>query len=299
MIKSLKDLEVNCNETTFEKILSQVEQSIPIEYTTSICTNFKANGFYRARSHNCIEGNIDEKTDLCKAFLQENEFWNVPENLKNMIEIGRCNLEGESMFYCSTDNATAILEAKPKNNYISVASFELKNPKVFLGSKINFIGRNYLSKIPSINNITKLFEEFRDQHLIDIDYYLDELFHRDIPENEEHLYKLSVAVTKCMMKDVLNEQKKQVVFSPDGLIYSSIIRNKISYNIVYRPEHVKMNYFLKKVETFKIIENNDDIMVLRKMRSGFTLESELTNRQINWITDIKDDLVKIMKKNSN
>jgi len=61
-------------------------------------TTFTFNGFYRARKHNNVKGNLVDGTLF--EYSNEKEFWNPPiENAK----IGRCNNENESMFYCSSD----------------------------------------------------------------------------------------------------------------------------------------------------------------------------------------------------
>jgi hypothetical protein len=289
------DNENYIKEIHFDELLINVEKSIPVGYTTSVCQNFKASGFFRARSHNHMEGILEAKKNKLIPFKHDGEFWNMPEHLKHLIRFGRCNIEGESMFYCSTDKCTSILEAKPsKGEYVSVAFFELKSPEKFSGSKVNFIGREYLSKIPEIDRITQFSLESRDNHILEIDSYLDELFHRDVAKDEEYLYKLSSAVTKCMMKDILTSNKQALVV--DALIYSSMLRDKKSYNIVYVPNHVEMNYQITKIETFKVVEDNSDMIVLRKNRSGHTPKLESTNLPINWFTKIEDNL-HIINKN--
>jgi len=115
-------------------------------YTTDIFTTFTFNGFYRARKHNNING--DFRDGVLTEFINEREFWNPP--VKN-AKMGRCNKEGESLFYCSSDFITAILEVKPvAGDFVTVANFKNLYPQNKPEFRIYPIGRTYLIKIPEL-----------------------------------------------------------------------------------------------------------------------------------------------------
>lgn len=296
MINAFEKLLEICEKTSFEDLLIQVENSIPLGYTTSFCFNFKAQGLFRARLHNHVEGFFNEEENIINSFKQEGEFWNRPLDEKNPIPLGRCNIENESVFYCSTDMATAILEVKPqKGEFISVASFELKNILPFNGSRMNFIGRSYLSKIPTLSNLMKLVELPSDECNL-TDDFLDRLFHKNITEDNKYLYKLSAAVTKCMMKYVNDETLGKIPMN--GLIYPSIERDKKNFNIMYKPEHVRLHYSLAEVKTFEVIENNVEEIKLSLNRIGYTIGTKyhpMDNFQMYW--EFEDNQTYLVKKN--
>lgn len=99
-----------------------------------------------------------------------------------------------------------------EGSYISVSIYNAKenpaNPSELLGSRIIPLGIQYLSKIDSLKK-NDMFKDYdfvnRKAEFFELDNFLDELFHKEVDENEKHLYKLSVAVTKCMMKNILTD----------------------------------------------------------------------------------------------
>lgn len=296
MEKSIHELKNMPSDSPFESILKVVEETMPIGYITSFCRDFKPQGLFRARSHNRLEGNWDSEKNELTIFSDESHFWNVPEDKKNIIKINRCNLEKESVFYCSNDLDTAILEARPeKEKYISVALFGPKNNEFFSGSRVNFIGKSYLSKIPEIDRITNFSKEFENEGFNEIDDFLDSLFHKNIGDNEKYLYKQSVAVTKCLMSGLINEKKE--IFPIHGLVYSSIIRDKKTFNVVYEPSHVRMNYQIICIQTFKVIEDIENTFYLRRMGLGTTSNKvkESDHLLIDWLRKEEDGLRSVHK----
>lgn len=239
-------------------------------YQASFWPNFKLSGFYRARIHNNLKGN--SKESVLHEFSHEGEFWNPPAEF---TPLGRCNDVGESLLYCSTSWETAILECKPKvGKYISVISFRLKDkekfPFVEIGSRINPIGVQYLSQIKSLIE-NEMFADYdfenRNDEYKKMDVFLDDLFHLKINHKNKFLYKLSIAVTKCMMKNI---QMGYTLKQMHGMIYSSIERDMKNYNILFRPNHARMMFSLYEVQTFEILEVNDSFIKLKFKRRGAT-----------------------------
>lgn len=259
-------------EKPFHELLKIVEEkitSIP-GYQISMWENFTAPVLYRARKHNHLEGNID-KNNKFHLFKSENEFWNPPP--EHCI-LGRCQIKGESLLYCSTSWETTISEVKPSiDDFVSVSIYHARrhpdNPNTFLGSRIVPIGVQYLSEIDHLKHMFKDYNfEGRNPELYKLDNLLDDLFHKNVNPDQEYIYNLSTAVTRCMMKNILKGEAEQQMH---GMIYSSIARNKTDYNFVLRPIHARTTYSLNRVQTFQIIETTDNTIKLQLIRNGDTI----------------------------
>jgi len=168
---------------TLKEEISQI--MLNNRYTTDTFTTFTFNGFYRARKHNNFKGNFVDGTLF--EFINEKEFWNPPiENAK----MGRCNNESESMFYCSSDFITAVLEIKPEvGDFITVANFRNLFTENIPRFRINAIGKTYLSKISNLQNLFEDYELNEDQ--IEIEDFLDKLFHQNVDDTE--MYNISIS----------------------------------------------------------------------------------------------------------
>lgn len=260
-------------QVSLDEIIKLVENLITQVggYQTSSWSNLVVPGLYRGRNHNHLQGNI--KDGELKIFNDESEFWNPP--VKALTQYGRCNDIGESLLYCSNSWETSILETRPiVGSFISVSIYKLKqnsfNPNTPFGSRVIPVGIQYLSKI---DNLKKHFKGVdasnRNPKFYELDSFLDELFHCDVDDDNNHAYKLSVAVTRCMMKNILTSSG--AILLRHAMMYPSIIRNKQSYNFVFRPIHARTIYKLYQVQTFKVLENTSDKVVLQLMRNGYTV----------------------------
>ncbi|MFT6638203.1 MAG: hypothetical protein ACJAYP_000772 [Flavobacterium sp.] len=238
-------------------------------YQISMWNNFTAPVLYRARKHNHLEGNIGE--DGLHQFTSEKEFWNTPSEY---CSLGRCQSENESLLYCSTSWETAISEIRPElDDYISISIYHaqpsIENPNAFLGSRIIPVGVKYLSKIERLEH---MFENYdfngRSLEFFELDNFLDELFHKNVDETNKYLYKLSVAVTKCMMTNLYDGEVERQMH---GMIYSSMIRDKSDYNIVLRPNHARTIYNLHQVQTFHVDSVEAKKVSLKLKRNGMTI----------------------------
>lgn len=246
------------NIITLKEEISQI--MLEKKYTTDIFTTFTFNGFYRARKHNNIRG--DFKDGILKEFINEKEFWNPP--IKN-VKMGRCNKEGESLFYCSSDFITAILEVKPVvGDFITVANFKNLYPQNKPEFRINPIGKTYLIKIPEL---ALPFENYLlDQNQFEIEDFLDKLFHQNVDDTETYKYKLSIALSHIFMTD--GTDRKRSVIETDGLIYPSIIRNQKSYCFVLKPNIVDRFFMIEYIQTLEVLEKEDNFIKLKLLRNG-------------------------------
>jgi len=256
-------------EKPLDELLKIVEQkitSVP-DYQISMWENFTAPVLYRARKHSHLEGNINQENGLYR-FESESEFWNAPPEFS---PLGRCQNKGESLLYCSTSWETAISEVRPiTGDFVSVSIYHAKrlpdNPNVFFGSRIVPIGVQYLSQIEHLKHMFKDYNfEERNLEFYELDTFLDDLFHADVTEDEQHIYKLSIAVTRCMMKNLFDGVVERQMH---GIIYSSMARGKTNYNFVLRPTHARSIYTLNHVQTFQILEATENLIKLQLMRNG-------------------------------
>lgn len=250
---------------TLKEEISQI--MLDKKYTTDIFTTFTFNGFYRARKHNDVKG--DCKDEILMEFVNEKEFWNPPAR---NVKMGRCNGDGESMFYCSSDFLTAVLEVKPEiGDYITISNFSNLYTENIPRFRINAIGKTYLSKI---HNLQNLFEDYKlNEDKIEIEDFLDKLFHQNVDDTETYKYKLSVALSHIFMTD--GTDRKRSIIQTDGLLYPSIIRNQTSYCFVLKPWLVHCYFEISTIQTVQVVGKGNDFIKLKLHRNGGLLEEKL------------------------
>ena len=232
------------------------------KYIADVFTTFTFNGFYRARKHNYLEGELS-KDGVLHKFINEKEFWNPP--IKN-AKIGRCNLDGESLFYCASDFETAILEVKPElGDFITISNFENLHKFDKPRFRIQPIGKNYLTQIPALKLV---FENYQiNQNQIEIEDFLDKLFHQNINNKvDEFKYKLSIAIAQIFFTNSTNFNKD--VIETHGLIYSSIIRDKKSHCFVLKPWIVHTYFFIDYIQTWQVLEKSNNHVKIKLVRHG-------------------------------
>lgn len=260
----------SCLDTSLDDLTHTVERLITCveNYQTFFWPNLVIHGLYRGRTHNHLEGSF--KDDKLTSFNNEKEFWNPP--IKVLTSYGRCNNIEESILYCSNDWKTAILESRPEHaEYISISIYRPKknpaNPDKLSGSRVMPVGIQYLSQIKDLQEcFEKINFQNRKKDFFELDDALDKLFHCDVSEENNHMYKLSIAVTRCMMKNL--HMENGTIQQSHGMMYSSMVRNKESYNLIFKPTHARTIFDLYRVQTFRILENSDKEIVLHLVREG-------------------------------
>lgn len=268
-LNELRNIAKDASIVELRNIISQ--KMLNAEYGSFFCANQTFSGLYRARGHNHPQGNL--RDGKLEVFINEKEFWNPPED---KIEwYGRCNDIGESMFYCSNEFEVAVTEVRPTiGKYITVCVFKNIDFGDTGGKSYGFrmkpIGIDYLAKIegfvsciPKDSNRLERSKEYRM-----MDDFLDELFHETVADDENYKYKLSIAVTKIMLTNTINQH--QVEHSIHGLMYSSVIRNFKGVNILFKPQPVNNFFFLETAQTFEVIQSNENQITLRLVRNGRT-----------------------------
>ena len=255
LIRNSKYLSVEALQKEVGKIISSYHG-----YGTSVWNHFEPFGLYRARQHNHLEGNF--KGDILNPFISELEFWNTPSEF---CPLGRCNNKNESIFYCTNEFEVAIQEIKSNQEYITVSSFRPK-PIAFQNQNSTAIpiGIGYLSQLPSLERFFPNYK-FKSKEFKELDDFLNNLFYIDVTDEKSHLYKLSTAVTKNMMSPIRKNNRDTLM---QGLVYSSMARDKKGFNVVFRPEHVVNNYYLYGVQTHRVLENTKELIRLQLLRNG-------------------------------
>ncbi len=278
--KEIIDTSKNNSISELKSLISNI--LLGVDYGSIFCKNQEFEGLYRARQHNQIDGNSDTY-----LFTNEKEFWNpASEYIKRL---GRCNDIGESLFYCSNEFETAVLEVRPnKGKFISVASFA---PILQEGELPTFrIKPNCIQHLKKIDGFKSCISGFdladRNIDFIAVDNLLDYLFTEVVNEGEEHKYKVTNAITQCMLTSIVNQHGHE--FQMNGMIYPSIVNGKNSVNILIKPVDAECNFFIKTIQTFKIIDVTDRSVKIKLVRNGRTVDIKTYPKQkqdIQW-TDI-------------
>lgn len=269
MQNKLSELIENCRDIPQNELTIEVENLLSSVngFTSSFLKRFSPTGFFRARVHNDLLGQRNDK-GLWK-FNSEQEFWNREAEFVN--QMGRCNDIKESFLYCSLDLPTAVIEVKPEpGKFITVSHFEPIHPEIYNGARTTFIGAQYLSKIPMLKNHITVDISQRNEEFLKIDGILDGLFHSKIEDNKTHLYKMSVAVTKCMMRNLYDGT---IQYPVHAMLYSSVERNNNQFNVIYRPIHARTHFEIKQMRTFYIKSVTDTEIELVLKRFGTTIQA--------------------------
>lgn len=256
IINSAKDLTIDQLKKLVGNILSNVD------YGSIYCTNQTFSGLYRARQHDQINGQSDDY-----VFTNEKEYWNPPKEY--ISQLGRCNDIGESMFYSSNHFETAILEVRPKQGqFITVARFlpNLKdNSLPSFRIKPNCI--QHLKRIKGFKScITDFDLSIRDTNFLEVDNLLDDLFTEAVKGDESYKYKVSNAITRCMLANTMDDAGNQ--FSMNGMIYPSIVNNMNSINVLLKPIYAINNYKIASLQTLKVLEVTNDRVSIKLVRNG-------------------------------
>ena len=259
---TFEDIAKNYSSYSLDSITSFLSEIMhKVNYTRYLFKNQHLDTFYRARKHNHKDGAL--KNNQIQLFKNDIEFWNPPE--KDIFDYGRCNDKNESLFYCSNNFKTCIAEVKPKKDeFITVCSFLPINKCNFF---INPIGINKLQELnatPTINQIPK-----PQGGVLDLDKQLEKLFLLDIKDDEKEKYKLSIAVSKCLLKDITNQFGE--IRNMDGIMYPSLVSNIYkSVNFALIPISVIENFKVSSIQTFRVLEKNKDKITIKLVKNALT-----------------------------
>jgi len=257
-------------ESDFKTILEAFEFAFNKTYLT-LQYRFNPNYLYRGRR------NWDNNRKL-KIDLYENisELWAPPE-VPDLPQ-GRCNLPGQSLFYC-TQNCAAILfelDAQPEE-LITIGVYKCQDEMFPLGingaGKISTIDEQHFKIFKDHYNNLSLEHKFLQKNV-------DKLFR----ETSTKFYNASNAITSIFLNNNTNlEQILGNIAPPNfvGFIYSSVATKLNTYNIVLQPNYAKTALLPIEFHRYKIIERpTPNHYVIQKTHSSNDIE---TDGKINWL----------------
>lgn len=281
IINSAKKLSINEIQVLVGSILRD------INYDSIFCKNQTFTGLYRARQHKQIDGQNEDY-----IFTNEKEFWNPSKEF--IKKLGRCNDIGESMFYSSNHFETSILEVRPvKDEFITVAHFlPIVRDKKVPSFRIK---PNCIQHLKKIKDFKSCIEEFniskRGKNFLEVDNLLDELFTDIVDSENEYKYKVSIAITRCMLTKIVNDFGDE--FSMNGMIYPSIVNKMNSINILLKPIYAINFFHIASLQTLKVLKVTNNEVIVKLVRNGHTIglkdhPSKLLD--IHWFSEINGEI---------
>ncbi|WP_282041635.1 RES domain-containing protein [Winogradskyella flava] len=243
---------------------------LPTNFGTFSPEKFSKHTFFRARL------NIDkEKEDITLA-----QTYSYPSSSLCKSN-GRANLKYRSVFYCSNDSNTAIIETKPKIGDVGFLSVwkgkPRRNIKVGIclphdlpeGNEWNLMAKDVFQY-----QIENLEPEAKDKHkhLIALYKFISRQF-----VVEKYPYPLTSMISYSMMFDDMWR---------DLIIYPSVVANSQFCNMAFHPNSVDENLEFQKVFRFKVVDmiNNVPQYIPAK------IVGEIKNTKMIWRDITYDEL---------
>ncbi|HEY4249298.1 MAG TPA: hypothetical protein VGM64_20920 [Lacunisphaera sp.] len=194
------------------------------------------------------------------------------------IDIGRCNTDGQSLFYAANSLLPLPNEIKAKSGEVLTVGY-WRSTKKLLFQRFGFsedVREKLGTRLRSHPTQEVPTPDQKDTHHYDRYNYLMDAFTKMISESELHYYKLTAAIATILLGEIETESFRkfipQDIFDRtcfDGLMYPSIpsLGNFRSYAI--RPNIIDSCFELFRVETFQIeaMEGCPDFLV--PLRTGF------------------------------
>lgn len=260
--EELRTLDSESLKQIFSSAFSTIFSTTTYEFNTT---------FYRGRPN--WNGKLNKEIEL---FDNVRELWAPPQEPE--LRQGRCNAEGQSLFYCTNNPMATLWECKCQpGQKITIGIYECKKNMVPLGivgaNKISLINKDYErifgKHYHSLNN------EEKGQH-----DFVDSLFQKQ----DSSFYNATNAISSIFFQD-----NSSVPYPPGftpvdnilGLIYSSVAINLNFHNLVLQPEYAKA--VLKPVEfnRYTILDRpSPNHFVIELTHSA--VDSILENGDIQW-----------------
>lgn len=226
---------------------------------------------------------INENREL---FTNIKELWHPPPQC--IKAKGRVNDVGESVFYYSDSENTAVIEKRPeRGDVLTVLEAELvdpnKQPLVMVLGIHEFTAQsnpNYGGTPPQYDVKQKLLTDREGISKTNplLQSYLTEEFMRRVSFGNEHKYKITIAIAKILMNEpeMLNEDGSPAVgIKVDGFAYPSIASDNLGANVALRTDSADRLYKPVAVIVYRVEEKRDD--------THYTVD------KLNWSTSIEED----------
>lgn len=180
---------------------------------------------------------------------------------------GRVNDVGQSMFYGSIGKGAPITELNVKIGDTLVMGLWNVKDELFL-NHIGFTSKTALSlnsKRP-LQSIYEWVDTTKNQHELNgfIYDYLTEVFIRKIPEEQNYLYKLSIAIANHLLNHP----------ALSGLMYPSISMFGNTDNIVLKPEYVDKSLEFVAVEFVEITGLINDVFQYQVLDTAAEVDND-------------------------
>ncbi len=155
-------------------------------------------GIYRAR--------LNRPGEL---FSTASQLWYPP--IEAVLRPSRLNGIGQVRFYASSTPNTAVFELRPKTGHAFTVLLATTSSRQVVSLNVAFIGLER-SLAPEVQHFTdkdsfRRSPTFRERlgsgnykKWLLIDDYLSEIFGAEVPDGEEHLYKLTIALAKLLFE---------------------------------------------------------------------------------------------------
>jgi hypothetical protein len=278
-IKGLNELAtMNLSSFSYEEIgRIFYEKAILFQQTFGInaAGKFNKQRFYRAR----MNVDISEDIGLIRTFSYPPGCF-CKEN-------GRANLKGKSVFYCSNQPGTAIIESKPvagKKSYLSIweantirdVKYGICLPKdLRIENDFNFMANGIHQYIKDVSAEAK---EKADHFQFFHQFVADRFVHETEP------YPLTSWIANEML------------YGPqwrDFIIYPSVANDTFSCNMAFHPNSVDSLLKFVKVVEFKVLQIQGGQVSFSEVRIG-----TLKNSMIDWHKPRDGELYEFMPEAS-
>jgi hypothetical protein len=224
-------------------------------------------------------------------FTNTKDLWYPPA--KYIKAKGRVNDVGESVFYYSDSENTAVIEKRPEaGDILTVLESELIDPDRHPLVMVLGIHEYTARSNPKYGGTPPEFDEKQKQFLEKegisktnplLQAYLTEEFMRQVNPGKEHEYNITIAITKILMNEpeMLNEDGSPAVgITVDGFAYPSIAANNLGANVSLRTESADRLYRPVAATIYRVEEKKDDThYTVGKLKWSTSIEADGT---INW-----------------
>lgn len=203
-----------------------------------------------------------------EAFENARQLWWPPSEC--IKEIGRLNRIGESVFYCSDSEDTAIIEKQPRGrDVLTLLEAELIDPsEQALVTELGiheFAGKSnprYGGTPPDFDVRLKQFmrsEGISQTNPLLRDYLIKE-FLKDVDANRKHEYKTTIAIAHILIDEpgLVNEDGILIpTIQIDGLSYPSIASERLGANFALRTDAADRLYKPVACTVYRVEDRKD------------------------------------------
>lgn len=246
-LRFLKDAIQKKSIESYNLIKNEIYKlSIPFP----VITFEKGNNLFRARVHKENEIFFEEIKDLTHR-----------EDIENIVEFGRANEQGQSLFYCSDNQTTSYFEVtkiarekyRPKKESTTIGVWQLQEDiRVGFIPVVKEIKEINLTANRIQNGFDKLIKKFNSENFIIPISFLDIFSNEFIREakNNHFNYVVSCAFANYIFDTPGFDSYFKKNLSVDGILYSSVMHKEEGMNFALKPD-VIYNNKIRLIQAYK------------------------------------------------